>query len=922
MKRIRHILIFGMLLMAGSLKAQIYPVQATTQLVPPYAVYLPDYATGINNQLRVLLLNKDVTQPDYKVKLIMSIELNGTLIMRTSDGYAPGPITLQPNVPFSVEGLELAPYMNSNNIDFIGYSRQDYEQKKGLPEGSYKICFTAYDYYRPDRVQVSNAGCSFYYLTKNDPPFVNMPACGLFITPQQNENENLIDKAGRWLGYTLDIPWDNAAKNAWYDAVSASITEVFIGQVTNQIAKDQLLEIGRQYALSHNYDWDATYGNAWKELVFEALTKDEFIYWSRSIVKLGSSSYSLDPATGSGVLSDANTYTDVDLQPYEVSGTPGNTNINFMWTPRHTSSPNSTLTTRYKIELYEVRPKVPNEQLPAMANNAVLTGQPVFTDETDLTTYTYGPDKPLLIDGLQYAWRIKAFDANGRDWFKNNGYSEVCYFTFGGVYNPDNNPPGLEEINTFNAQAETERRGMGQWQQTGGYSSYRVRYRRKNGSGTWFDVETDSLNAKLYDLEPSTVYQAQVQGKLGQYYGPFSTVKEFITPAPVPPPGCGLPIEYSTGLNTEPLAAALPFMVIKCGKFEMLIDSVEQAGGAGYYSGKGRIFNIPFLGIIQLMGMAMGNQNSGFGTGLKVTFNNLFINKDREVTQGLIYAVSRSLEEWEADFGEFYEEEREERQRTKNREEFAWLDSSAVMLPFDKVIKDVAYDNATGTVTITDENGNTTTYPLKPEEKGHDVIIEGKDGNQWVIRNDGTVMAVPPPGGLYPGMNRQVSTEEKNLLKTALQKLKLEYDSLSAQITAGYEAAKLARKTNADNIARGFAGSNFTDPPNNTENEDMVFLGETEADDTYVTADIQLEQQYKTAERKLNKRRLVKLFVKAVDTNSELEMVARMLRVNNATLNDFIRQSKAAGKTESYMIDEIRKALSGYIDMALELKGF
>ena len=919
LRMIRNTVTVLLLLAAQTVSAQIYPVQATTQLVPPYAVYLPDYATGINNQLRVLLLNKDVTQPDYKVKLVMSIELNGTLIMRTSEGFAPAPITLQPNIPFSVEGLELAPYMNSNNIDFIGYSRQDYEQKKGLPEGSYKICFTAYDYVRPDRVKVSNDGCSFYYLTKNDPPFVNMPACGIFITPVQDNKENLIDRAGRWLSYTLDLPWDNAEKDMWYGQVEQGITNTFDVKVNNQIAKEQLYIIGKNYAVMRNKQWDGTYLEAWAKLVMEELTKDDYIYWSRTKLKTGATEYQIG---SSGQLSDANIETEVDLSPYVEGGTAGNTNINFMWTPRHTSSPNSTLTTRYRIELYEVRPKVGIGELPSFANNAVQTSPPVFTDETDLTTYTYGADKPALIDGLQYAWRIRAFDAGGRDWFRNNGYSEVCYFTFGGVYNPQQNLPGMEEINTFNAQAETERRGLGQWQQTGSYTGYRVRYRRKNGSGTWFEIDTDSLNAKLYDLEPSTAYQAQVQGRAGQYYGPFSAIKEFVTPAPTPPPGCGLPITFASGLSGDPLPAAFPFMVVKCGKFEMLMDSVQQSGSPGWYSGSGRIFNIPFLAIVQAVGLLAGNANSGNGTGLKVTYNNIFINKDREVTQGLIYAVTRPLDEWIAGFGDYYGEDKDEKQKASNREEFKWLDSSAVLLPFDKVIKDVSYDNATGTVTVTDENGNTTTYPLKPEEKGHDVIIEGKDGNQWVIRKDGTVVAVPPPGGLYPGMNRQVSAEEKNLLKLGLQKLKGEYDSLAAQIETAYGAAKQARKTYTENIVRSFAGAPFTETPEATENEDMVFLGATDTDSSDVAAGYQIDQQYKTAERKLNKRRLVKLFVKAVDTDAELEMVARMLRVGNATLNDFIKQSKAAGKTEAYMVEEIRKALSGYIDAALEQKGY
>lgn len=731
---IRNCLTLVLLLIMWQASAQIYPIQATTQLVPPYAVYLPDYATGINNQLRVLLLNKDVTQPDYKVKLVMSIELNGSLIMRTSDNYAPGPVTLQPNQPFSVEGLELAPYMNSANIDFIGYSRQDYEQKKGLPEGSYKICFTAYDYYRPDRVQVSNAGCSFYYLTKNDPPFVNMPACGLFITPLQNDKENLIDRAGRWLSYTLDLPWDDTEKNLWYDQVEQGISATFGTKVNNQLAKDQLYMIGKDYALMRNKLWDVAYLEAWAKLVMEELTKDDYIYWSRTKIKTGATEYQIDNVPQP---TDASLETEVDLSDYIQTGPSGNGNINFMWTPRHTSSPNSTLTTKYKIELYEVRPKADIGQLPAMANNAVLTGVPVFTDETDLTNYTYGPDKPQLVDGLQYAWRIRAFDAGGRDWFKNNGYSEVCYFTFGGVYNPVQNVPGMEEIKTFSAQAETERRGLGQWQQTDGYTGYRVRYRRKNGSGTWFEVDTDSLSAKLYDLEPSTAYQAQVQGKAGQYYGPFSPVKEFTTPAPVPPPGCGLPITFASGLSNEPLPLALPFMVVKCGKFEMMIDSVEQSGSPGWYSGSGRIFNIPFLAIVQAAGMLAGNPNSGNGTGLKVTFNNIFINRDREVTQGLIYAVTRPLDEWVAEFGGYY------------------AGGSNVGSPLtgdivpDVVVdfnikqpwpNNIRFDSAAHKIIITPEQG--AAVEINTAGLSMPVVIEDKGGNLYSVTANGTVTSL------------------------------------------------------------------------------------------------------------------------------------------------------------------------------------
>ncbi|MFW5762453.1 MAG: hypothetical protein ACOCXH_15880 [Cyclobacteriaceae bacterium] len=56
-----------------------------------------------------------------------------------------------------------------------------------MPEGAFELCVTAYDYYR-QQVQVSQQGCSFYYLAKNEPPLINMPACASRIPhrfPQQ-----------------------------------------------------------------------------------------------------------------------------------------------------------------------------------------------------------------------------------------------------------------------------------------------------------------------------------------------------------------------------------------------------------------------------------------------------------------------------------------------------------------------------------------------------------------------------------------------------------------------------------------------------------------------------------------------------------------------------------------------------------------
>ncbi|HEY8935567.1 MAG TPA: hypothetical protein VIM65_10125, partial [Cyclobacteriaceae bacterium] len=131
--------------LSSTTTAQNYAVQSTVQIMPPYSVYLSDYATEGNEKLRVILNLRDLSRPVYQLRLVMSVELNGKVIMRTSRFFNPAPISLDPGVPTIIAGAELAPYVDSRNIDFVGYSKDQYEKTKALPEGSYQITFTAYD---------------------------------------------------------------------------------------------------------------------------------------------------------------------------------------------------------------------------------------------------------------------------------------------------------------------------------------------------------------------------------------------------------------------------------------------------------------------------------------------------------------------------------------------------------------------------------------------------------------------------------------------------------------------------------------------------------------------------------------------------------------------------------------------------------
>ncbi len=128
--------------------------------------------------MRVILLQRDLTQAGYDISLAMTLERNGTVIMRTIPTFHPQPVTLNAGVPVIISGTALAEYFMADNLLFSGgYSREEYERTRSLPEGSYRLSFQAYDLHRPG-IQISNAIASVFFLQKSDPPLLNLPVCG------------------------------------------------------------------------------------------------------------------------------------------------------------------------------------------------------------------------------------------------------------------------------------------------------------------------------------------------------------------------------------------------------------------------------------------------------------------------------------------------------------------------------------------------------------------------------------------------------------------------------------------------------------------------------------------------------------------------------------------------------------------------
>jgi len=737
-------------------RAQFYPVQSTPQLIPPYSVYLSDYATPGNEKLRVILVQRDLTQPSYQLRLVMSVELNGKIIMRTSRTYNPPPISLNPGIPTVISGAELAPYLDSRNIDFAGYSKEEYERTKALPEGSYQIIFTAYDYRRQD-VQVSNAGGTFYYLAKSEPPLINYPACGSKIP--------------------MRVP---------------------------------------------------------QQLIFS-------------------------------------------------------------WLSRNTSSPNSAADTEYQLELFETRPAGRNP------NDIVLSTQPVFKTLLSTTQYVYSPADPLLLENMTYVWRVRAIDRNGKDAFRNNGYSEVCTFVYGGA-DPDFN---IGVVKSLQAEAQTERMAK-IWWQPGDFDGYRVNYRKTGTNYEWF---TSNLTAdqfkqdgsiKLYDLEPDTEYETRVQGKSKGYFGGYTDVVKFRTP-PHKIPQCGNQPAATQNDMGKPFLTGIKGSVVNANDIDVTLLDIVNLGN-GWYRGVGHM-SIAHLG----------------GASFYVQFDRIYIRDDRKVVRGRMDVVTEGVASLVQQQMANATVKAQQQTQQQNRDQWAGTDFYNKIISYDVAIDTITAEGI-GYLNITDANGNVTTNAevaqilLASPDKA--IIIQDKNGDQFVVQKDGdkTKITKVPGGGLSPN-NVVISDVALDLLKKALKSLRRDYsdskiDDLQQQLD------KLENQLDKEIAAQdaqynlGASGESTEMPGNNVFFE---MTKEDAQDNSNSTS-----RQYKNMEFEVNKALIVKLIAEDGKNEQARKDMAAELTCNGKNIQEYIEEQKSLKKSDDDIIPVLKTSIVSFVESTLK----
>ena len=743
-------------------QAQVYPVQSTPQLVPPYSVYLSDYATAGNEKLRVILVQRDLRQPSYQLRLVMSVELNGKIIMRTSRTYNPPPINLNPGIPTVISGGELAPYLDSRNIDFVGYSKEQYERTKALPEGSYQIMFTAYDYRRQD-VQVSNAGGTFYYLAKSEPPLINYPACGskvLMRTPQQ---------------------------------------------------------------------------------------------------------------------------------------------IVFSWLSRNTSSPNSATDTEYQLELFETRPAGRNP------NDIALSTQPVFKTLLSTTQYVYTPADPLLLENMTYVWRVRAIDRNGKDAFRNNGYSEVCTFVYGST-DPD---MSIGIVKNLQAQSDSERKGR-IWWDTGDFDSYRVHYRKTGEGYEWFtaNITKDELTqagktngeVKLFDLEPDTEYETRVQGKKGGYFGGYTDIVKFRTqPHKVAQCGDNSAIPY--GDMTKPLNTVIRNTIVQLDDMEMVLLDVTPLGG-GWYKGIAKTA-IPYFG----------------GANFALQFDRLFIDENRVAGYGRVNYISKGIAEMLVQQSINAEVKAKEQIQKKNREEWKGTVFYDKIIAYDNIAIDTITAEGIGYLDITDSKGNVTTNAevaqillASPDQA---VIIQDKNGDQFVVQKDGdkTKITKVPGGGLLATGSVAISDESINVIKEALRALRKEYDDGKIRsLGKDLEEQTEGLDKYVQNKQKQYSSTPSSDDVEIISSE--LELSAQAASGSNAEFD-RISASFKQAEVLYNRAIVIKWLSRDFDTKDAFIAIAQGLTINGQNADKYIQEQKQKGKANDALVAEIKQSIVDYITVVL-----
>lgn len=426
--------------------------------------------------------------------------------------------------------------------------------------------------------------------------------------------------------------------------------------------------------------------------------------------------------------------------------------LSFSWLSSNVGSPVSANTIQYKFEMWEMH-------VPGINPNTVALTMPVFHEYTTLNTiYTLYPDNLLMTPGMQYAWRITASDLSGYVPFEQNGHSEIRTFVYKAACDSITN---LESLHRG-------RNGYFSWEPKANHTSFNIEL--QNPETNWFsNSETFENKAEFFDLDYGTTYQMRVQAVCDgdpDSKSDFSEWKTLKIPVPEPPdttdcPDCACDNDMpDVELQNFDLRKDLQpgdILSNKTGTSRFIIKTVEEQGD-GVYEGVflfwAEIWNIKFI--------------CNYWD-LQVNTDNVIVNMDFESIYDPQFLVDVDAT-------------------------FDYLDSIADVvttltedvtpddtLTVDGTFETIYVNEGDSVIIVTvDDDGNITEEVISDDvDEIEEFLIEGEDGEEYVITRDGQVMDIDEYRNTGGGNSNKIDdyNEEK------------EENELSEDITVDFKAS-------------------------------------------------------------------------------------------------------------------------------------